>query len=125
MIENIIIGAGLSGIITSKYLTEKGLKHTILEKRETFGGIWKYSDDENITTVTKKTIMSSSATVSFFSDKPFPKDYPHFPHANQYYEYLKSFVKDNKIEDNIIYNVDINCGSSRGSNWFGNNRNFL
>ena len=24
-----------------------------------------------------------------------------------------------------IYNVDINCGSSRGSNWFGNNRNFL
>ena len=110
----IIIGAGLSGIITSKYLTEKGLKHVILEKRETFGGIWKYSDDENITTVTKKTIMSSSAAVSFFSDKPFPKDYPHFPHANQYYEYLKIFVKDNKIEDNIIYNVDINKISKEG-----------
>ena len=39
----------------------------------------------------------------------------------------KSYIFFNFFRRHIrsdIYNVDINCGSSRGSNWFGNNRNF-
>ena len=103
----IIIGAGISGILISKYLSENNIEHIILEKRNVLGGIWAYSDNENITTVTKKTIMSSSAGVSFFSDFPFPKSYPHFPHSNEYYSYLKDYVKHFDIEKNIIYGVNI------------------
>lgn len=103
----IIIGAGISGILISKYLSENNIEHIILEKRNVLGGIWAYSDNENITTVTKKTIMSSSAGLSFFSDFPFPKSYPHFPHSNEYYSYLKDYVKHFDIEKNIIYGVNI------------------
>ena len=90
----IIVGAGLSGILMSKYLSENNIEHIVLEKRNVLGGIWAYSDDENITTVSKKTIMSSSAGVSFFSDFPFPKSYPHFPHSSEYYLYLKEYYHD-------------------------------
>ena len=44
----IIIGAGLSGILMSKYLTQNNIEHAVLEKRNVLGGIWAYSDDENI-----------------------------------------------------------------------------
>ena len=103
----IIIGAGLSGILMSKYLSENNIEHIVLEKRNVLGGIWAYSDDENITTVSKKTIMSSSAGVSFFSDFPFPKSYPHFPHSSEYYSYLKEYVKKFDVEKNIIYGINI------------------
>ena len=103
----IIIGAGLSGILMSKYLSENNIEHIVLEKRNVLGGIWAYSDNENITTVTKKTILSSSAGVSFFSDFPFPKSYPHFPHSSEYYSYLKEYVKKFDVEKNIIYGINI------------------
>jgi dimethylaniline monooxygenase (N-oxide forming) len=103
----IIVGAGLSGILMSKYLTQNNIEHIVLEKRNVLGGIWAYSDNENITTVSKKTIMSSSAGVSFFSDFPFPKSYPHFPHSSEYYSYLKEYVKKFNIEKNIIYGINI------------------
>ena len=103
----IIVGAGLSGILMSKYLSENNIEHVVLEKRNVLGGIWAYSDNENITTVSKKTIMSSSAGVSFFSDFPFPKSYPHFPHSSEYYSYLKEYVKKFNIEKNINYGINI------------------
>ena len=35
----IIIGAGLSGILMSKYLSENNIEHIVLEKRNILGGI--------------------------------------------------------------------------------------
>ncbi|KNC73990.1 hypothetical protein SARC_13452, partial [Sphaeroforma arctica JP610] len=38
-----VVGAGVSGIVTAKWLLQCGLKVTILDANETLGGIWKYS----------------------------------------------------------------------------------
>ena len=55
MYDVIIIGGGVSGIITSKYLAENGLgHHVVLESRHSFGGVWLYSDDGQTTTVVKQ-----------------------------------------------------------------------
>ena len=56
----IIVGAGLSGILMSKYLSENNIEHVVLEKRNVLGGIWAYSDNENITTAC--VFVSSSHT---------------------------------------------------------------
>jgi cation diffusion facilitator CzcD-associated flavoprotein CzcO len=107
MYDAIIIGAGVAGIITSKYLTGIGIKHVILEKRECFGGIWNYSDDPNITTVTKKTIMTSSKYFSCFSDLIPCKELPNFLTCNDFLSYLKKYIKKHDIEKNIINNQNV------------------
>lgn len=105
--DAIIIGAGVAGIITSKYLSLIGINHIILEKRSCFGGIWAYSDNPNITTVTKKTIMTSSKGFSCFSDMMPSKKYPTFMTAIDFYNYLCKYIKKHDIAKNILYNQDI------------------
>ena len=100
--DAIIIGAGVSGIIMSKYLTGIGIKHIILEKRECFGGIWAYTDDPNITTVTKKTIMTSSKYFSYFSDLLPKEELPSFITKDDFLNYLKDYVK-NMISKKILF----------------------
>jgi hypothetical protein len=105
--DAIIIGAGVAGIITSKYLSGIGIKHIILEKRERFGGIWAYSDNPNITTVTKKTIMTSSKQLSHFSDLIPSSKLPEFMSAIDFYDYLRKFIKKYDVEKNIICDQNV------------------
>ena len=105
--DAIIIGAGVAGIITSKYLSEIGIKHVVLEKRECFGGIWAYSDDPNITTVTKKTIMTSSKDLSYFSDMIPSSKYPTFMSATDFYNYLCKYVKKHDLKKNMLFNQNV------------------
>lgn len=39
-----VIGAGLSGLASAKYLTAQGYDVTIYEQNEELGGIWCYTD---------------------------------------------------------------------------------
>ena len=58
ILDFVVSGAGVSGVVVSKYLKENGITFLTLEKRDGIGGLWNYTDDENITTVTKKTITT-------------------------------------------------------------------
>ena len=53
----IIIGAGWSGLLACKYMKQNNLSALVLEGRDDIGGIWKYSDDFNIVTVSKTHIQ--------------------------------------------------------------------
>lgn len=42
----LVIGAGISGLVTAKVLKECGLKVTVLEKTGEVGGLWTYRPND-------------------------------------------------------------------------------
>ena len=88
-------------------MSEIGIKHIILEKRECFGGIWAYSDDPNINTVTKKTIMTSPKDLSYFSDMIPSSKYPTFMTATDFYNYLSKYIKKHNLDKNMLFNQNV------------------
>jgi dimethylaniline monooxygenase (N-oxide forming) len=104
MIQNkkcIIIGAGISGLVTAKELMEVGIDDlTILEKSEEFGGVWqKYCWDS--------TTMTSSKWITEFGSYPMPDEYPDFLKPEQMMEYLNSFAKLFRLEERIRCGVTV------------------
>ncbi len=97
----IIIGAGRSGLLTCKYAKTAGLSVIVLESRDNIGGIWKYSDKNNIKTIPKNSKTVSSKTFNEFSDFPIPKKYNEFPTNHEIYKYLKDYSTHFNLYDNI------------------------
>ena len=83
----IIIGAGLSGLVTAKELLEGGIENiVILEKGDDLGGVWRTHSWPTAT-------LTSSKWITEFSSFPMPDDYPDFPTPEQMATYLRSFAE--------------------------------
>lgn len=100
----IIIGGGWSGLVACKYMKQNNLNVLVLEGRDDIGGVWKYSDDPNIVSVTKNTHTTSSKCLTEMSDFPMPKSYSSFPHHSDVFKYLERYANNFKLYDNIILN---------------------
>jgi dimethylaniline monooxygenase (N-oxide forming) len=101
----IIIGAGRSGLLTCKYAKTYDLSVLVLESRDHIGGIWKYSDKNNIKTIAKNSRTKSSKTFQEFSDYSIPKYYNNFPSHSEIYKYLKNYSNEFNLYENIRFNT--------------------
>ena len=110
-----IIGAGAGGLTAAKHLLEKGFEVELLEKRDSFGGLWYFSKDA--TGVASNTIATSSKTFLQFSDFPFEKEVPHFPHHTDYIKYLKSYIDKHNILPLIKFNHEVTSLRKNGEKW--------
>ena len=112
-----VIGAGWSGILATKHMLEEGLSVVALDKREGFGGIWRYSDSPDICTVMKSTSCTSSSTVTEMSDFPMPDELGQFPHHTKIMEYLDAYICRFSLGPHIRCNVTVTGTKKRGSLW--------
>ncbi|OCQ93899.1 hypothetical protein BCD67_20470 [Oscillatoriales cyanobacterium USR001] len=110
-----VIGAGSAGLTTAKHLLEKGIDVEILEKRDGLGGLWYFS--KNSTGVSSSTFATSSKTYLQFSDFPFKKDVPHFPHHTIYLQYLKDYAEKYNILPLIKYDREVINLRKNGKEW--------
>ena len=105
----IIVGAGLSGLVTAKELIEVGIDNVIiLEQEQELGGVWrKYC--WNTTT------MTSSKWLSEFGSYPMPDFYPDFLTPEQMLEYLSSFTKTFNLEEHIHCGITVEAVRDNGN----------
>lgn len=97
----LIIGAGLSGLVTAKELLEVGFEQLlILEKAENLGGVWQTYCWQSVT-------LTSSKWMTEFGSYPMPDSYPHFITPMQMMAYLRSFAQAFNLEQYIRYNVAV------------------
>lgn len=82
----LVIGAGLSGLVTAKTLLEYGYSVRVFEKDPEIGGVWASSRR-----YPGLTIQNTRDTYAF-SDFPMPRDYPEFPDGAQMLAYLKAYA---------------------------------
>ena len=72
-----VIGAGFSGITTTKYLTEFGHTVTTFEMNAGVGGVW--SPERRYPGVATQ----NTKDTYYLSDMPMPRDYPTWPSGQQ------------------------------------------
>lgn len=114
----VIIGAGLSGLLASKYMKAAGLSCVVLEASDDIGGVWKYRETPNGKGgVTFSTVSTSSKTVNEFSDFPMPDDYPAFQRHTQVLKYLNDFADHFDLRQSILLNREVKRIDKIGPTW--------
>src|SRR6266852_5335577 len=83
----IILGAGWSGLMACKYCLGEGLKTLVLERRDSIGGVWSFTQDGRYG--------------GEMSDFPMPESYPEFPSHGHILAYLKAYRDRFALERHI------------------------
>jgi dimethylaniline monooxygenase (N-oxide forming) len=113
----IIVGAGWSGLLACKYCLAEGLKTLVLDRRDKFGGVWAYTDDQRYGGVMKTTETTSSRCITEISDFPMPADYPPFPSHSQINAYLESYCAHFSLAQHLRFNRRVTRLSKIGDLW--------
>jgi cation diffusion facilitator CzcD-associated flavoprotein CzcO len=107
IIENLIIGAGPSGLSIAGRLRKLEIPFEILEKSDTVGIAWRNHYDRLHLHTDKK----YSALPHF----PFPDDYPTFISKNQYVAYLDQYCAHFNIKP--IFKQEVTSVRKKGEYW--------
>lgn len=99
-----IIGAGISGIATSIQLERLGIKHTVLEKRDGYGGTWHINDypDARVDIST------------FLYQYKFEQNYPwksFYASQAELVEYIDHVVQKYGVDERIELNTELQSAS--------------
>lgn len=87
-----IIGAGISGLTTSKMLSDYGLPFTTFEASDRIGGNWAFGNPTGHGSYRSLHIDTSKYLLSF-RDFPMPQAYPDFPHHSLIKDYLDNYAE--------------------------------
>lgn len=87
-----VIGAGISGLTTSKMLADYGLDFTTFESSDRVGGNWAFGNPNGHSSAYRSLHIDTSKHQLSFKDFPMPEDYPDFPHHTQIKDYLDAYA---------------------------------
>lgn len=113
----VVVGAGWSGILACKSMLEHGLSVVVLEKRDTIGGVWCYSDDPDILTVMKTSQCTSSSCLTEMSDFPMPDEMGEFPNQDQIFTYLNDYCDHFSLRAHIRLNSGVEKAEKVANKW--------
>jgi dimethylaniline monooxygenase (N-oxide forming) len=113
----LVLGGGWSGLLACKYCTAAGLRTLVLEKRETIGGVWAYTDERAWGGVMKNTVTTSSRCITEISDFPMPDGSPDFLHHRQIMAYLHAYATRFALFPHIRLGEEIVGATKRGERW--------
>jgi dimethylaniline monooxygenase (N-oxide forming) len=113
-----IIGAGSSGVTAAKALKEKGVNFDCYELGSNIGGMWRYENDNGLSSAYRSLHIDTSRNNLGYSDFPIPNHYPDFLSHFQVIEYLESYAKKFGVENLIQFNSRvINVEPANDGNW--------
>lgn len=107
IIENLIIGAGPSGLSVAGRLRKLGIPFEILEKTNTIGVAWRNHYD--------RLHLHTDKKYSELPHFPFPADYPTFVSRKQYIAYLDSYCAHFAIKP--IFGQEVSSVKKNGNHW--------
>ncbi|KAF2484207.1 flavin-containing monooxygenase-like protein [Neohortaea acidophila] len=111
-----VIGGGVVGLMALKNFREDGFDATLYEGRAWVGGLWKYSDDEWLSTA-ENTKFNSSKFRTAIPDFPFSKHVDDFPTASQLYEYLNAYCQHFDLWPHVKLSSRVTSVKRSGERW--------
>nr|XP_054769521.1 dimethylaniline monooxygenase [N-oxide-forming] 2-like [Lytechinus pictus] len=111
-----VIGAGISGLVSTKTCLEEGIEPVCFEQTEQIGmlicGIWVTSDrrvpgTEKRGAIYDCLITNSSKEMMCFSDYPFDPSVPPYIRGNQVLSYYQGYAKQFDLEPRIRFNTRV------------------
>ena len=106
----VIIGFGISGIISARIALKYGFTPIIYEKNSSFGGVWLTHSYLNCKLQTTKYAYS-------FSDFPMPENYPLYPSGDDVYKYLEEYITNHNLEKYVKYNSPVQSLKKVDDTW--------
>ncbi|KAF5305892.1 hypothetical protein FQR65_LT18648 [Abscondita terminalis] len=107
-----IIGAGVSGILSLKYILESGFECDCFEETDTFGGTWVYTPNSNTDeyglpvyrSMYKNLLTTLPKEFMTFSNFPYPEHVSYsYLTSSDVLSYLSEYVHYFKLEKHICY----------------------
>lgn len=88
-----VIGAGSSGVTTAKALKEAGVRFDVFEIGSAIGGMWRYENDNGLSSAYRSLHIDTSRKNLGYSDFPIPDTYPDFLSHAEVLEYLEAYAR--------------------------------
>ncbi|KAI8425139.1 hypothetical protein MSG28_006975 [Choristoneura fumiferana] len=110
-----VIGAGVAGLSSARYLKHEGINFTVLECTKYVGGTWRYDPrvgyDENgvvlHTSMYKYLRTNLPKPAMELNGFKLPEDAPSFPSWETYYEYLKRLENMWKVKHKHVVTGEV------------------
>lgn len=102
-----IIGAGSSGVTAAKALKEAGVKFDCFEIGSNIGGMWRYENDNGMSSAYRSLHIDTSRVNLGYSDFPIPEHYPDFLSHFEVIDYLESYAARFGVRPHITFNTKV------------------
>lgn len=108
-----VIGAGISGLTSTKMLGDYGIEHTTFEVSDRVGGNWAFRNPNNMSSAYKSLHIDTSKHQLSFRDFPMPADYPAFPHHTHVKAYLDDYADTFGLRERIEFSNGVEHAERR------------
>lgn len=112
-----IIGAGSSGVAAAKALKEKGIPFVCYEIGSGIGGMWRYQNDNGLSSAYRSLHIDTSRKNLGYSDFPIPDHYPDFMSHYEVLEYLESYADHFDVKQHIQFNTRVESVTPQDDKW--------
>lgn len=109
-----IIGAGSSGMTAAKSLKEKGIPFECFEIGSDIGGMWRYENDNGMSSAYRSLHIDTSRQNLGYSDFPIPERYPGFLSHGEVLQYLEAYVDQFDLRPHIHFKTRVEQVSPTG-----------
>jgi dimethylaniline monooxygenase (N-oxide forming) len=113
-----IVGAGSSGLVTAKVLKQKGLAFDCFEKGSDIGGMWRYENDNGVSSAYRSLHIDTSIKNLAYSDFPFPPGSPDFPSHRDVLGYFTAYADRFGLREHINFRKEVtSVAPAPGGGW--------
>jgi dimethylaniline monooxygenase (N-oxide forming) len=102
-----VIGAGSSGITTTKALADRGIPFDCFEASDRVGGNWVFGNRNGMSSSYSTLHINTSRERMEYADFPMPPDYPDFPRHDQIARYFDAYVDQFGLREQITFNTSV------------------
>ena len=105
--EICVIGAGCGGLVTIKSLKDKGIAVDAFELGSDLGGMWRYGNDNGLSSAYRSLHIDSSRRNLGYPDFPIPAHLPDFLSHAEVLAYLESYAEHFGLRPHIAFRTGV------------------
>lgn len=109
-----VIGAGCGGLVTIKSLEDRGVAVDCFEKGSDLGGMWRYENDNGMSSAYRSLHIDSSRRNLGYPDFPIPDHLPDFLSHAQVLAYLESYADRFELRPRIAFRTEVQAVTPAG-----------
>lgn len=102
-----IIGAGSSGVAAAKALLERGVRFDLFERGTRLGGMWRYENDNGLSSAYRSLHIDSSRKSLQYSDFPIDPALPDFLSHWQVADYLQAYADRFGVTPHVRFGTEV------------------